>query len=333
MKNLTRNFGALMLAPLLALAPAAALTAPAKAEYPERPIVLYISYGAGGATDYQARDVTAPAARKSAKGGIGAAINIVNKPGAGGRRGWNEFVNTAKADGYELAAYNVPHFIAQSIGDKKKPSYNRGNLEPIANWGADPAVLIVSKESEFKTLKDLVDFARANPGKLTANGAGTLTGHHIAFLQFQKAAGIKMAYVPDPKGGANALAQVKGGHVKAGFNNLSDAFRSKDELRILAVAASARNTDFLPDVPTFAEQGFGAVDDSSVNFRGVMAPKGTPNAVLEQLSKDLVAMFSSGRVKKKMKLAGAPLRVMNRAEVQKMWAQREKDLKALLSDL
>ena len=325
-----RTFASAALLPLLAFAPHAHADGHA---YPERPVVLYISYGAGGATDYQARDVTAPAARESGKGGIGAAVNIVNKPGAGGRRGWNEFVNTAKNDGYELAAYNVPHFIAQSIGDKKKPAYNTGNLEPVANWGADPAVLIVSKDSEFKTLADLVKYAKDNPGKLTANGAGTLTGHHIAFLQFQKAAGIKMAYVPDPKGGANALAQVKGGHVKAGFNNLSDAFRSKDELRILAVAASARNTDFLPDTPTFAEQGFRAVDDSSVNFRGIMAPKGTPDKILRQLSKDLTAMFSSGRVKRKMKLAGAPLRVMNRDEVLAMWAQREKDLKALLADL
>lgn len=332
MKNPFRIINAL-LAPLLAFAP---LALPASADghaYPEKPVLLYISYGAGGATDYQARDVTAPAARESGKGGIGAAVNIVNKPGAGGRRGWNEFVNTAKPDGYELAAYNVPHFIAQSIGDKKTPAYNTGNLEPVANWGADPAVLIVAKDSPFRTLADLVNYARENPGKLTANGAGTLTGHHIAFLQFQKAAGIKMAYVPDPKGGANALAQVKGGHVKAGFNNLSDAFRSKDELRILAVAATSRNGDFLPDVPTFAEQGYGAVDDSSVNFRGVMAPAGTPPAVLEQLSADMTAMFSSGRVKRKMKLAGAPLRVMTRAEVQAMWAQRERDLRALLADL
>ena len=332
MKKSFRNVCATLLTPLLAFAPLA-IALPANAEYPERPILLYISYGAGGATDYQARDVTAPASRESGKGGIGAAVNIVNKPGAGGRRGWNEFANTAKPDGYELAAYNVPHFIAQSIGDKKKPSYHTGNLEPVANWGADPAVLIVAKDSPFRTLADLVSYARNNPGKLTANGAGTLTGHHIAFLQFQKAAGIKMAYVPDPKGGANALAQVKGGHVKAGFNNLSDAFRSKDELRILAVAASARNTDFLPDVATFAEQGFAAVDDSSVNFRGVMAPKGTPDAILQQLSADMTAMFSSGRVKRKMKLAGAPLRVMTRAEVQKMWAQRERDLRALLADL
>ena len=332
MKKSFRNVCATLLTPLLAFAPLA-IALPANAEYPERPILLYISYGAGGATDYQARDVTAPASRESGKGGIGAAVNIVNKPGAGGRRGWNEFANTAKPDGYELAAYNVPHFIAQSIGDKKKPSYHTGNLEPVANWGADPAVLIVAKDSPFRTLADLVSYARNNPGKLTANGAGTLTGHHIAFLQFQKAAGIKMAYVPDPKGGANALAQVKGGHVKAGFNNLSDAFRSKDELRILAVAASARNTDFLPDIATFAEQGFAAVDDSSVNFRGVMAPKGTPDAILQQLSADMTAMFSSGRVKRKMKLAGAPLRVMTRAEVQKMWAQRERDLRALLADL
>ena len=165
----------------------------------------------------------------------------------------------------------MPHFIAQSIAFPDKVKYNIGNLEPIANWGADPAVLIVPKDSPFDSARDVVEYAKGNPGRLTVNGAGKFVGHHIAFLQFVRAAGVETTYVPHPKGGAGALKDVMGGQVKAGFNNLSDAFRSRDNLKILAVADLQRH-DFLPDVPTLKEQGID-VDDSSVNFRASWLPR------------------------------------------------------------
>ena len=96
-------------------------------------------------------------------------------------------------------------------------------------------------------------------------------GHHIASLQLTKAAGVKLTYIPE-KGGVPAMQSVMAGKVKAGFNNLSDAFRNQDRLKILAVADLERHA-FLPDVPTFKEMGVD-VDDSSVNFRGVALPEG-----------------------------------------------------------
>merc|ERR1712000_721418 len=170
-------------------------------DYPDRPISVVVAYNPGGATDFQARLVTMMAAHPK-KDYLGQPIVIINKPGAGGKVGWNWFASKARNDGYDLAAYNVPHFISQSIvfDDTK---YNIDNLEPIANWGADPAVLIV--------------------------------GHHIAFLQFQKASGVKITYVPHT-GGVPALTAVKGGQVMAGFNNLSDAYRSQKDIKILAIA-------------------------------------------------------------------------------------------------
>ena len=125
---------------------------------------------------------------------LGQPMVILNKPGAGGKVGWDFFASKAKKNGYELAAYNVPHFIAQSIVFKTK--YNIDNLEPIANWGADPAVLIVGKDSPFNTLEDLMNYAKENPGKVTFSGAGLYVGHHIAYLQFAKASGLKLTYVP-----------------------------------------------------------------------------------------------------------------------------------------
>jgi len=303
-------------------------------EYPDRPISLVVSYGAGGATDFQARIVTMMAAKEDKEGKPvylnGQPMVIINRPGAGGQVGWNKFVQQSKPDGYELAAYNVPHFIAQSIVFPKKVKYNIDNLEPIANWGADPAVLIVNKDSPFNSLQDFLDYAKANPGKLTLSGAGLYVGHHIANLQLDKAAGITTKYVPSG-GGVKAMQFVLGGQTMGGFNNLSDAYRNRDRLKILAIADLERN-EFLPDVPTFKELGID-VDDSSVNFRGIMAPKGTPDSAIAMLAENMPAMFNDKKVIGKMKDGGSPMRVMTREQVQAMWKERQAYLAELLKDL
>ena len=308
------------------------LTGPAAADghanYPERPIMMMVSYGAGGATDFQARIVTMTAGNEDA---LGMPIAILNKPGAGGRVGWNWLATQAEADGYTLGAYNIPHFVAQSI--KGGVQYSKDSFEPIANWGADPAVLVVGADSDFNTLQDVVDFAKANPGKLTTSGAGLFVGHHIAALQMEKAGDMKMAYIPTKGGGAAAMKAVIAGDVMAGINNLSDAFRAQQagNVKILAVADLERN-EFLPDVPTMMESGLD-VDNSSVNFRGVMVPKGTPQAIIDKLAATVPAMFENKRVAGKMKAGGSPMHIMTRDEVLAMWAAREETLKELLAGL
>ncbi len=296
--------------------------------YPERPIMLMVSYGAGGATDFQARIVTMTAGNEDA---LGMPIAIINKPGAGGRVGWNWFATQADADGYTLGAYNIPHFIAQSI--QGGVEYSADSFEPIANWGADPAVFVVAADSEFNSMQDVVDYAKANPGRLTFSGAGLFVGHHIAALQLEKAAGVKLAYIPNDKGGAGAMKAVIAGEVLGGVNNLSDAFRAREagNVRILGVFDLERN-DFLPDVPTLMEQGFD-VDNASVNFRGVMVPKGTPQAIVDKLAEIVPTMFENARVQGKMKDGGSPMHIMTRDEVIAMWQAREVTLKELLAGL
>ena len=305
-----------------------AAAADGHANYPERPIMMMVSYGAGGATDFQARIVTMTAGNEDA---LGMPIAILNKPGAGGRVGWNWLATQAEADGYTLGAYNIPHFVAQSI--KGGVQYSKDSFEPIANWGADPAVLVVGADSDFNTLQDVVDFAKANPGKLTTSGAGLFVGHHIAALQMEKAGDMKMAYIPTKGGGAAAMKAVIAGDVMAGINNLSDAFRAQQagNVKILAVADLERN-EFLPDVPTMMESGLD-VDNSSVNFRGVMVPKGTPQAIIDKLAATVPAMFENKRVAGKMKAGGSPMHIMTRDEVLAMWAAREETLKELLAGL
>lgn len=298
------------------------------ANYPERPVMMMVSYGAGGATDFQARIVTMTAGNEDA---LGMPIAIINKPGAGGRVGWNWMATQAEADGYTLGAYNVPHFIAQSI--KGGVQYSRESFEPIANWGADPAVFVVASDSEMNSMDDVVSFARENPGKLTFSGAGLFVGHHIAALQLEKAAGVKMAYIPTKGGGAAAMKAVIAGDVMGGVNNLSDAYRAREagNVKILGVFDLERNS-FMEDVPTLMEQGYD-VDNSSVNFRGVMVPKGTPQGIIDKLAATVPAMFENKRVAGKMQAGGSPMHIMTRDEVLEMWAQREETLKELLAGL
>ena len=252
-------------------------------------------------------------------------------PARAGSVGWNWFATQAEADGYTLAAYNIPHFIAQSI--KGGVEYSAASFEPIANWGADPAVFVVKTDSEFNSMNDVVDWAKANPGKLTFSGAGLFVGHHIAALQLEKAAGVSLAYIPNNAGGAGAMKAVIAGDVMGGVNNLSDAFRAREagNVKILGVFDLERN-DFLPDVPTLTEQGFD-IDNASVNFRGIMVPKGTPQEIIDKLAAIVPTMFENGRVQGRMKAGGSPMHVMTRDEVIEMWAAREVTLSELLAGL
>ena len=319
----------LLLGAAMALAGlAGTASAESHANYPERPIMLMVSYGAGGATDFQARIVTMTAGNEDA---LGMPIAILNKPGAGGRVGWNWFATSAENDGYTLGAYNIPHFIAQSI--KGGVEYSADSFEPIANWGADPAVFVVAQDSEFNSMTDVVNWAKENPGKLTFSGAGLFVGHHIAALQLEKAAGVKLAYIPTKGGGAAAMKAVIAGDVMGGVNNLSDAFRAREagNVKILGVFDLERNA-FMEDVPTLKEQGFD-VDNASVNFRGVMVPKGTPQGIIDKLAETVPEMFKNSRVAGKMKAGGSPMHIMTRDEVKAMWAAREETLKELLAGL
>jgi len=318
-----------LLATTFALTLSSTLALPALADdYPDRPVSMMVSYGAGGATDFQARIVTMMAGGEDY---LGQPMVILNKPGAGGRVGWNWFADEAEADGYTLAAYNIPHFIAQSIEGGVK--YDKASFEPIANWGADPAVVAVPTDSPYETIQDLMAYATENPGKVTLSGAGLYVGHHIAALQLQKATGAKLVYIPTKGGGAAAMKAIIAGDVIGGINNLSDAFRAQEagNVRILAVADLERS-EFLPEVPTLMESGI-EVDNASVNFRGVMVPAGTPEEVIAMLAERVPAMFADERVAKQMQAGGSPMRIMDREEVLAMWDARQSTLEELLAGL
>ena len=130
------------------------------------------------------------------------------------------------------------------------------------------------------------------------------------------------------------MKAVIAGDVLGGINNLSDAFRAQaaGNVKILGVADNERNTEFLPDVPTLKEAGYD-VDNASVNFRGLMVRKGTPQEVIDKLAAKVPEMFAHARVAKRMKAGGSPMKILSREEVQAMWAKRQETLKELLAGL
>jgi tripartite-type tricarboxylate transporter receptor subunit TctC len=169
-------------------------------------------------------------------------------------------------------------------------------------------VFVVAKDSDFNSMEDVVNYAKENPGKLTFSGAGLFVGHHIAALQLEKAAGVKLAYIPNNKGGAGAMKAVIAGEVLGGVNNLSDAFRAREagNVKILGVFDLERN-DFLPDVPTMQEQGFD-IDNASVNFRGDHGAQGHPAADHRQAGRRPCRHVRNGAGEaRRMEAGGSPM--------------------------
>lgn len=312
-----------MLCAALLLLPTTGVAGPANG-YPSGPITAVCTYSVGSQTDVQARICAMPAEKY-----FGQPIIILNKAGAGGLTGWNWFMDRGSRDGLTMTVYNLPNFIAQSIV-KKNAKYSIRTLEPLANFAADPVVLFVPKDSPFNNVADVVAYAKANPGKVTLNGSGLFVGHHIALLLLQKETGVNLTYIPE-KGGSDSLQSVMAGKVMGSFNNLSIAMRAPGKIKVLGIADLQRH-EFMPDVPTFIEQGYTTLDDATTNFRGYALPVGVDKAIVEKAAQKAYEMFNDPIVIENMKKTGVPYRVLDRQAMLKIFEKREAILKELLQD-
>ncbi len=291
-------------------------------DYPTRPIRLIVSYSAGAATDTQARILAG-----YVEDVLGQPLIVENIEGAGGQVGWNEF-SQVEPDGYTLAAYNLPHILAQPM--VMDTEYDRKNFEPIMNWGWDPTVFAVKKDSPYESLDDLLEDAKEKPGEVSIGKAGLYIGHHFLILQVKDQMDVEFNQMPYP-GASDAAAALLGDHVDAVSGNLSDMHRlaKDDEVRILAVATEERH-DFEPDVPTFKEEGIqGAIMSTD---RGIAAPKGTPEHKLEKLKEAFYEIAKKEEYQQQMLDAGADLMFMEREEVLEEFEAREKMLEELLEE-
>lgn len=285
----------------------AAFPGAALAQYPEKPIEMIVAFAPGGGTDVAARSI----ARFMEKHlGGGARIAVVNKPGAGGEIGWTE-LSRAKPDGYTIGMINPPAFNALVVEGKAK--YKMEDFQPIGNIVYDPGILVVNKTSPYKTLADIMDADKKAPGIVIGNSGAAGSSDHIALLNMNRQSGTQ--FKPAFFGGTAPVRQaLLGGHVPAATMNLSEAIelvRSGD-IRILGIMSEERSKS-LPDAPTFREQGVDLVVTTS---RGLAAPKGVPQDIVEKLQKALEAAINDPEYRDTALKADIPLHYLNGKEYQ-----------------
>jgi len=280
---------------LVSLAIFSAIASFAQAEdYPSKAVNYVIPFGPGGESDITARHQQ-PFFKKL----FGQDLIISYKPGGGGAVGWAQ-LNKMKGDGYNIIGINLPHIIVKP--QQKDVGFKTEDITGVFMFHYTPDAIVVNSDSEFKTLADMIDYAKANPGKITFSGSGKGTANHLAQLRFDKMAGIKTTYVAF-KGTGKAVAALLGNQVKAEWGYTSVGAKQGEKVRMLAVAMEERHPKF-PDVPTFKELGFDLVSGA---YRGIAVPKSTPEPIRQQLSKMIGEINADPEFRSRMENDGMAL--------------------------
>ena len=264
----------LLLAILLCAAPL--WTSQAQTDYPTRPVRFLVPWPAGGLNDIIARSFNDKVSQS-----LGKQVITDFKAGAAGRIGVTEIAK-AKPDGYTIGMGNLgPLTIFPSLY-KQMPYSVKDDLIPITMFAASPLVLVVSGDSPIKTVKDLIDAAKAKPGVLNYASVGPGSPAHLTFELLKKRTGVDLLHVPF-KGTNESLPAMFSGDIHAMFDTLPLALPhiQAGKLRALAVTTLQRVPQ-LPDVPTLKELSLG--DDEVVTWYAVIAPAGTPQPIVDKLN-------------------------------------------------
>jgi tripartite-type tricarboxylate transporter receptor subunit TctC len=268
----------LVLAALFALGLVLGTTATAADKYPAKAVTVMHGFKAGGGSD-QLAQVTQPFLEKVLKQRF---VNVY-KPGADGAIVWKEVGKDTKPDGYTLTTCLTPKTQLNAMVNANS-GYAMSDFEPIANMIFDPGILVVSMDSKFKTLKDLLEAAKKAPGQIKLSHSGNGGDDWFNGLMIAKLTGTSYNMVPFD-GDAPAWQAAAGGHVDVCTTNVgvvTGVVQGK-KLRALAVYTEKRLAS-LPDVPTLKELGVDLVEGS---YRGYLAPKGTPKEIIDTLADGL----------------------------------------------
>ena len=260
----------------LVLAGLAAHAAEDASKFPSKTLTLIVPYAPGGSSDTRARMI---AAKMSAT--LGQTIVVDNKAGGGGNIGTNAIAKAAP-DGY---TFGIGNFAPLSVNKAMMPKMTfdpQKDLTPIILIERGPLVLVVPEQSQFKSFKDMVAFGKANPDKITFASAGVGGAYHLAGELLAANTGVPMVHVPY-KGGGPATQDLLAGHVTFMFDMAPAVLPhiKEHKMRALAVANEKRLPQ-LPDVPTLGELGL--KDMAMSNWFGLVAPAGTPPAIIAKLN-------------------------------------------------
>ncbi|MEI2415427.1 tripartite tricarboxylate transporter substrate binding protein [Orrella sp. JC864] len=300
----------------------AAPLAPALAAYPEKPLRLVVPYPPGGATDVVGRVVAMGLSEE-----LKQQVVVENRGGAGGNLG-ADAVARAEPDGYTLLMGAITsHSIMATLEKDRIPYKLMQDLTPVATIAAVPLVFVVNPKVPVQNLKELIDYAGANPGKLTYASSGAGAPQRMAAELFKRQAKVDLLHVPY-RGSGPAMTDLVGGQVQTMVETVPAAlpFIKSGQLRPLAVTMPER-ISLLPEVPTAAEAGLPGFEVASMF--GVLVPAQTPRPIVEQLNAALVRLLQRPDIQEKLLGQGAytvppadadQARARLQAEVDK-WAQ------------
>ena len=243
-------------------------------DFPTKPINLVNQYPPGGSSELLAHTFIHLSTEI-----FGQPMILQTKPGGGGAIG-TEFVYQAKPDGYTLLIGHMNCNTILPVAEGR--SRGLGELDPVCRLSLGNNLFCVKADSPFKTIKDMIDWAKANPGQLTFGNFGTWSSSDFEWRWLEHKAGIKTRNVPYTGGGPVTIA-ILGGHIQVGLIGPGSALphMRAGKLRALAIAGSLRLAD-LPNIPTMKEEGYDTGLDGV--WKGILAPKGTPRPIIEKLA-------------------------------------------------
>jgi tripartite-type tricarboxylate transporter receptor subunit TctC len=280
-----------MMRALFAAALIACATAAHPQAYPSGPIKLIVPWPPGGGVDTSARIIAQPLSQR-----LGQSIVVDNRPGAGGNIG-TAAAAAAKPDGYTLLMGSVsPNAINVHL-------YSRLGFDPAKDFAPIvfltlvPNILVVPANSPANSAHELIKLAKDNPGKINYGSGGVGSSQHLAAAMFIKSTGVDIVHVPY-KGTAPAEADLIAGHISMLLDTTACLpFVAAGKMKALAVASKARNPA-LPNVPTFDELGIPGV--LSASWYGLMAPAGTPRAVIDKINSEVNALLRTPEMRKRL---------------------------------
>jgi tripartite-type tricarboxylate transporter receptor subunit TctC len=260
-----------------------------ESSFPTKPIELVCPYGAGGSTSMGTRIIAGTLSEL-----LGVPVIVNNKPGAGGSIG-AAYVAKSKSDGYTLFVFNSgSNGVTPAI---RSVEYKNADFELFGQYAIQTLAMVVKNDAPWKSLEELVIYAKKNPGTLKYATSGIGTSAHFGMELFKSAAeGLKIDHVPF-KSGPEYIAALLGGHVHMGILFLVDIKGPVEagKLRILATATEKRLEDY-PDIPTFSELGYPEVKLTA--WYGIAAPNGVPREISDKLKDALYKTFQHPEVKK-----------------------------------